>query len=211
MKHCIYNATQGGLVEPRDAVILSMNFFLPRQILYGLYKVIFDSAELTYDFHWHPAVVASVVVQEVVVPVATALIMLKGQCHEIFDFRLSTWISFLQAPDYTIRAVSNFFANSQRYSQLKVHHRCRWRRWQLATDISKTSEIGGKTPVSLIPVVYLDLRISPRIFEKIRNGPNGMLWGCGAAWLEADWYFLSEGGLVRLKGCGFKKGCVLLL
>jgi hypothetical protein len=34
---------------------------------------------------------------------------LKGKCQEIFDFRLSTWISFPQAPDYTIRAVSNFF------------------------------------------------------------------------------------------------------
>jgi hypothetical protein len=32
-------------------------------------------------------------------------------------------------------------------------------------------------PVSLTPVVNLDLRISPRIFEKIRNGPNGILWG----------------------------------
>jgi len=36
---------------------------------------------------------------------------LKGQCHEIFDFRFSTWISFPQAPDYTIRVVSNFFAS----------------------------------------------------------------------------------------------------
>jgi hypothetical protein len=26
-------------------------------------------------------------------------------------------------------------------------------------------------PVSLIPVVHLDLQISPRIFEKIRNDP----------------------------------------
>jgi hypothetical protein len=34
-------------------------------------------------------------------------------------------------------------------------------------------------PVSLIPVVHLDLRISPRFFEKIRNGPNGILWGWG--------------------------------
>jgi hypothetical protein len=34
--------------------------------------------------------------------------ILKGQCHEIFDFRFSTWIRFPQAPDYTIRAVSNF-------------------------------------------------------------------------------------------------------
>jgi hypothetical protein len=37
-------------------------------------------------------------------------------------------------------------------------------------------------PVSLtpvIPVVHLDLRLSPRIFEKIRNGPNAILWGWG--------------------------------
>jgi hypothetical protein len=32
-------------------------------------------------------------------------------------------------------------------------------------------------PVSLVPVVHLDLRISLRIFEKIRNGPTGILWG----------------------------------
>jgi hypothetical protein len=36
--------------------------------------------------------------------------------------------------------------------------------------------------VSLTPVVHLDLRISLRIFEKIRNGPNGILWG----WVETD-------------------------
>ncbi len=41
--------------------------------------------------------------------------LLKGQCHEIFDFRLSTWISFPLD-----RAVSNFFENSRIYSQLKV-------------------------------------------------------------------------------------------
>ncbi len=35
---------------------------------------------------------------------------------------------------------------------------------------------GNLPPVS---VVHLDLRISPRIFEKIRNGPNGILWGWG--------------------------------
>ncbi len=37
----------------------------------------------------------------------------------------------------------------------------------------------GLPPVSLIPVVHLDSRISPRIFEKIRNGLNGILWGWG--------------------------------
>jgi hypothetical protein len=34
-------------------------------------------------------------------------------------------------------------------------------------------------PVSTTPVVNLDLRISPRIFEKILNGPNGILRGWG--------------------------------
>ncbi len=33
---------------------------------------------------------------------------LKGQCHEIFDFWLFSWISFPQVLEYTIRAVSNF-------------------------------------------------------------------------------------------------------
>jgi hypothetical protein len=34
-------------------------------------------------------------------------------------------------------------------------------------------------PVSLTPVANLEQRISPRIFEKIRNGPNGTLKGLG--------------------------------
>jgi hypothetical protein len=33
-------------------------------------------------------------------------------------------------------------------------------------------------PVSLTPVVHLELRISPRIFEKNRNCTNGILRGC---------------------------------
>ncbi len=34
-------------------------------------------------------------------------------------------------------------------------------------------------PVSTTPVVYLELRISPRIFEKIWDSPNGVLRGLG--------------------------------
>jgi hypothetical protein len=37
---------------------------------------------------------------------------LKGQCHEIFDFWLFSWISFPQASEYTSTAFSNFFENS---------------------------------------------------------------------------------------------------
>jgi hypothetical protein len=39
--------------------------------------------------------------------------------------------------------------------------------------------VANLPPVSLIPVVHLYLRISPQIFEKIRNGPNKILWGLG--------------------------------
>ncbi len=43
-------------------------------------------------------------------------------------------------------------------------------------------------PVSLIPVANLELRISPRIFEKIRNVLNGILWGWGKtdSWKEPE-------------------------
>jgi hypothetical protein len=34
---------------------------------------------------------------------------LKGQCHEIFDFRFFPLISFTQAPENTFGAVSNIF------------------------------------------------------------------------------------------------------
>jgi hypothetical protein len=33
--------------------------------------------------------------------------------------------------------------------------------------------------VSTTPVVHLELRISPKIFEKIRSGPNGIIRGLG--------------------------------
>ncbi len=56
----------------------------------------------------------------------------KGTVPRDFRLRFLSWISFPQAPEYTNRAVSNFFENSRRYSQLKVHHRCRWHRWQMA-------------------------------------------------------------------------------
>ncbi len=56
---------------------------------------------------------------------------LKGQCHEIFCFWFFSWISFPPAPEYPIRTVSNFFENSRRYSQLKVHHRYQRHRRQI--------------------------------------------------------------------------------
>ncbi len=56
---------------------------------------------------------------------------LKGQCHEIFCFWFFSWISFPPAPDYPITTVSNFFENSRRYSQVKVHHLYQRHWWQI--------------------------------------------------------------------------------
>ncbi len=57
--------------------------------------------------------------------------LFKGTVSRDFRLLVFSWISFPQTPEYTIRAVSNFFQNSRRYSQLKVHHRCRLHRWQI--------------------------------------------------------------------------------
>jgi hypothetical protein len=104
---------------------------------------------------------------------------------------------------YNISAISNFFENSQRYLQLKVHHRCRWHRWQMYKNpqfrkvliilfghlwvnsyhidnfflqvyfkVSAVWYCSHYLPPVLttpaVPVVHLDLRISPWIFEKFK-------------------------------------------
>jgi hypothetical protein len=54
-------------------------------------------------------------------------------------------------------------------------------------------------PVSTTPVVNLELRISPRIFGKNRNGPNGILWGWGGNW------FMKKTRSKKLWHCPFKR------
>ncbi len=82
---------------------------------------------------------------------------LKGQCHEIFFFLFFLWISFPKAPEYTIRAVSNFFENSRRYSQLKVHHRYQQHRRQILPPVSLLLLIlvANLPPVLTIPAANL--------------------------------------------------------
>ncbi len=41
------------------------------------------------------------------------------------------------------------------------------------TQNGALTPVANFPPLSLIPVVHLNLRISPRIFEKNRNGPMG--------------------------------------
>ncbi len=79
-------------------------------------------------------------------------VCLKGQCHEIFDF----WFFMNpQASKYTIRAVSNFFKNSPRYSHLKMHHRCRWHHWQMEKNHCLPACLSACLPACL-PICLLN-------------------------------------------------------
>jgi hypothetical protein len=69
--------------------------------------------------------------------------LLKGTVSRDFLLLVFSWSSFPQAPEYTIRAVSNFFENSRRYSQLKVDHRCQQYQQQICRRVNYT---GGKLP-----------------------------------------------------------------
>jgi hypothetical protein len=66
---------------------------------------------------------------------------IKGTVSRDFLLLVFFMNQFPPAPDYHIRTVSNFFENSRRYSQVKVHqryqrhrrqicHRCQRHRWQ---------------------------------------------------------------------------------
>jgi hypothetical protein len=87
---------------------------------------------------------------------------LKGQCHEIFDYRF-------------------FFHESVSPKPLRIPFRSfrifSKTRGDIRSSRCTTGVVESLTPmanlprVSLVPVVHLYLRISPRIFEKIRSDP----------------------------------------
>ncbi len=59
----------------------------------------------------------------------------KGTVSRDFLLLVFLWISFPPAPEYPIKTVSNFFENSRRYSQVKVHHRYQRHRWQILPPV----------------------------------------------------------------------------
>ena len=129
---------------------------------------------------------------------------LKGTVSRDFLLLVFFMNQFPPAPEYSIKTVSNFFENSRRYSQVNVHHRYQRHRRQIMGTISGcrqlkvnlkakiytyVSSTTQRWPNKIIkifliedflhlpPVANLELRISQRIFEKIRNDPNGILRG----------------------------------
>ncbi len=139
----------------------------------------------------------------------------KGTVSRDFLLQVFSWITFPQAPDKNIRIISNFFENSRRYSQVKVHHRCQRHRWQIIGTISGCRHLKVNLKAKIytyvssttqrwqnkifkifliedffhLPPVSLTPVANPelRISPRI-FGLNGILWGWGQtdSWKEPE-------------------------
>ncbi len=101
-----------------------------------------------------------------------------------------------QAPDNNIGIISNFFENSRRYSQVKVHQRCQrhrwqichhsqWHRWQIAPVINVTgvkfatgiNDTGGKFCHQFLLCCWHRWQICHRC-QRYRRQIIGTISGC---------------------------------
>ncbi len=89
----------------------------------------------------------------------------KGQCHEIFCFWFFHESVSHPAPEYPIRTGSNFFENSQRYSQVKVHH---------------INDTGGKLWEQNQATETVKLTLLPKAFFlfKLKSWTEFSTWAC---------------------------------
>jgi hypothetical protein len=72
----------------------------------------------------------------------------------------------------TVKGKLNNFNSNNSWLQLYVCAR------NFATSFPSVVDTGGKFAAGVVDTGGAPLP-SPRIFEKIRNGPNGILWGWG--------------------------------
>ncbi len=110
--------------------------------------------------------------------------ILKGQYYEIFASVFFHESISPQPQSIPLGPFRIFCENSWRYSQVKVHHWYEQLRSQILPPVSlvlpvSTIPAAHLPPVSMTPVVHFEMRISPRISDKIRYGPNGVLRGLG--------------------------------
>ncbi len=78
--------------------------------------------------------------------------ILKGTVSRDFLLQVFSWITF-PAPENNIRVISNFFENSWRHSQVKVHHRYQRHRRQILQPVTLVllTPVANLLSVSTIP------------------------------------------------------------
>ncbi len=94
------------------------------------------------------------------------------------------FLGHLRLVELTYRWIFSFKFLLRRHQSDIVSIICRqyrWHQWQICQRYQQHQRYRGKNllPVTLIPVVHLYLRISPRIFEKIQNDPTVIFRGLG--------------------------------
>jgi hypothetical protein len=88
--------------------------------------------------------------------------------HSASGFQVFSCLIFPQVPENNIRVISNFFENSRRYFQVKVHHRYQRHHWKILPQVppvlvdtsgkfaAGVNNTSGKLPsVSKTPAVNL--------------------------------------------------------
>ncbi len=97
----------------------------------------------------------------------TSTVTDKGTVSRDFLLQVFSWITFPQAPDYNIRIISNFFENSRRYLQVKVHHRCQ--RWQICQYQRHRREILPPVPLVLLTICHRCQRYRRQICRRCQQ------------------------------------------
>ncbi len=79
-----------------------------------------------------------------------SMLLLKGTVSQDFLLPVFLWISFPPASEYSVWTVSDFFENSRRYSQVKVHHRYQRQRWQIFPRCQQKRSRKSRGTVSIL-------------------------------------------------------------
>ncbi len=115
-------------------------------------------------------------------PVSTTPV---ANCHGIID----TGGKFATGVGNNIRLLKCWYLKVNLKAKIYIYVSKTTQRWpNKIIKIFLIEDFFHLPPVSLTPVANLELRISPWIFEKIRNGLTGILWGWGEtdSWKEPD-------------------------
>ncbi len=80
--------------------------------------------------------------------------IIKGTVSQDFLLQIFLWIIFLLTPENNIRIISHYFENSQRYLQVKVHHRLSTTSTVNFLPVS-TTLVANLPPISATPAVNL--------------------------------------------------------
>jgi hypothetical protein len=147
-------------------IITSLDYIMSLNMA-SLNNIFLDLLQICHRYQWHR--------RQIFAPFSLALLIPAANCHR-YERHRCRWHRW------------QILATISGCRHLKVNLKAKTYVYDYSTTqrcpkkIIKIFLLEGffhLPPVSLRPVANLELRISPRIFEKIRNDPNGIIRGLG--------------------------------